>query len=182
MFIIQCPIVWYAKVCALPSARSSYLCNPELRWIVCFVSCICNFEVFVPRLMSNTSFQIGSDANIPPHTESDLQWRRKVYPYVQVLHMHICVFMHDDRSPMSTHVIQCIGGCERCRCLSPPHPGGMTLFITVVMDSASLSGACASAVSERLSLCFTLTRAHRRTHITHCWNWQQRRAYPFVGE
>jgi len=24
MFIIQCPILWYAKVCALPSARSSY--------------------------------------------------------------------------------------------------------------------------------------------------------------
>jgi len=23
MFIIQCPILWYAKVCALPSARSS---------------------------------------------------------------------------------------------------------------------------------------------------------------
>jgi len=26
MFIIQCPILWYAKVCALPSARSSSLC------------------------------------------------------------------------------------------------------------------------------------------------------------
>jgi len=25
MFIIQCPIVWYAKVCALPSAHSSYM-------------------------------------------------------------------------------------------------------------------------------------------------------------
>jgi len=24
MFKIQCPILWYAKVCALPSARSSY--------------------------------------------------------------------------------------------------------------------------------------------------------------
>jgi len=23
IFIIQCPILWYAKVCALPSARSS---------------------------------------------------------------------------------------------------------------------------------------------------------------
>jgi len=26
MFIIQCPILWYAKVCALPSARSSLKC------------------------------------------------------------------------------------------------------------------------------------------------------------
>jgi len=24
MFIIQCPILWYAKVCTLPSARSSF--------------------------------------------------------------------------------------------------------------------------------------------------------------
>lgn len=42
--------------------------------------------------------------------------------------------------------------------------GGMTLFVTVVMDSASLKGACASAVSERLSLCFTLTYSHTETH------------------
>jgi len=27
MFIIQCPILWYAKVCALPSARSSSPCS-----------------------------------------------------------------------------------------------------------------------------------------------------------
>jgi len=26
MFIIQCPILWYAKVCTLPSARSSSIC------------------------------------------------------------------------------------------------------------------------------------------------------------
>lgn len=45
-----------------------------------------------------------------------------------------------------------------------PHYGGMTLFVTVVMDSASLRGACASAVSERLSLCFTLTHSHTLTH------------------
>lgn len=45
--------------------------------------------------------------------------------------------------------------------------GGMTLFVTVVMDSASLKGACASAVSERLSLCFTLTYSHTETH-TQC--------------
>ena len=61
-----------------------------------------------------------------------------------------------------------------------PHHGGMTLFVTVVTDSASLRGACASAVSERLSLCFTHTHTHRHTQ-THCWNWQQRRAYPIVG-
>lgn len=42
--------------------------------------------------------------------------------------------------------------------------GGMTLFVTVVMDSASLRGACASAVSERLSLCFTLTHTHTHRH------------------
>lgn len=50
--------------------------------------------------------------------------------------------------------------------------GGMTLFVTVVMDSASLRGACASAVSERLSLCFTLTYSHTETdtHTTHCWS------------
>lgn len=45
-----------------------------------------------------------------------------------------------------------------------PHDGGMTLFVTVVMDSASLRGACASAVSERLSLCFTLTHSYTQTH------------------
>lgn len=45
-----------------------------------------------------------------------------------------------------------------------PHRGGMTLFVTVVMDSASLWGACASAVSERLSLCFTLARSHTDAH------------------
>jgi len=27
MFIIQCPILWYAKVCTLPSARSSFIIN-----------------------------------------------------------------------------------------------------------------------------------------------------------
>jgi len=39
MFIIQCPILWYAKVCALPSARSSYLslcCRPS-SMEACFV-------------------------------------------------------------------------------------------------------------------------------------------------
>lgn len=46
------------------------------------------------------------------------------------------------------------------------HHGGMTLFVTVVTDSASLRGACAGAVSERLSLCFTLAHTHRRAH-TH---------------
>jgi len=30
MFIIQCPILWYAKVCALPSAHSSLSCIPPL--------------------------------------------------------------------------------------------------------------------------------------------------------
>lgn len=45
-----------------------------------------------------------------------------------------------------------------------PHHGGMTLFVTVVMDSASLRGACASGVSERLSLCFTLTHSHTDAH------------------
>jgi len=33
MFIIQCPILWYAKVCALPSARSSYEYVMSLGWI-----------------------------------------------------------------------------------------------------------------------------------------------------
>lgn len=44
-----------------------------------------------------------------------------------------------------------------------PHHGGVTLFVTVVMDSASLREACASGVSERLSLCFTLTQSHTHT-------------------
>lgn len=51
--------------------------------------------------------------------------------------------------------------------------GGMTLFVTVVMDSASLRGACASAVSERLSLCFRLAHTHTHKHTqmqTHTHN------------
>lgn len=35
-----------------------------------------------------------------------------------------------------------------------PGRGGMSPFVTVVMDSASLRGACANCVAERLSLCF----------------------------
>jgi len=31
MFIIQCPILWYAKVCALPSAHSSFICYNTIR-------------------------------------------------------------------------------------------------------------------------------------------------------
>lgn len=44
------------------------------------------------------------------------------------------------------------------------HHGGVTLFVTVVMDSVSLRGTCASAVSERLSLFFTLTHSHTHKH------------------
>jgi len=45
MFIIQCPILWYPKVCALPSAHSSstYLSN----W--CLASVICAFLFPVSR-------------------------------------------------------------------------------------------------------------------------------------
>lgn len=42
--------------------------------------------------------------------------------------------------------------------------GGMTRFVTVVTDSVSLGGTCASAVTERLSLCFTLTQTQMHTN------------------
>lgn len=42
--------------------------------------------------------------------------------------------------------------------------GGMTRFVTVVMDSVSLRGTCASGVSEKLSLCFTLATSNTQTH------------------
>lgn len=45
------------------------------------------------------------------------------------------------------------------------HRGGMTLFVTVVMDSVSLRGTCASSISERLSLCFTLAHTHTHTNM-----------------
>lgn len=50
--------------------------------------------------------------------------------------------------------------------VSRQNHGGMTLFVTIVMDSTSLRGACASAVSERLSLCFRLTYSHAHTQRT----------------
>ena len=71
--------------------------------------------------------------------------------------------------------------------------GGMTLFVTGVMDSDSLGGACAGAIPERLSLCFARTRVARArthahtqtctlTHTVYCRNRQQRRVYPIVVE
>lgn len=88
--------------------------------------------------------------------------------HVQVLHMHEFVWWSHhacipDRSLMSANVSQRISERERC-CCCYHHHGGMTLFVTVVMDSVSLRGTCASAVSERLSLCFTLTHTLTRTN------------------
>lgn len=125
--------------------------------------------VFVHEWTSSTRDKHSS----PRQTlDSDLLWRWKVYAHVQVLNtvcMSVCESLLMRASltgPWCQLMSVSVSVNVKDAVVIHPDHGGMTLFVTVVMDSASLRGACASGVSERLSLCFTLTHSHTRTH-TH---------------
>ena len=133
-----------------------------------------------------------NQSSSPQPSHSHLQWRWMVY-CILVCRCYICMNVCGTlpmpvslTSPWCQLMSVSVSVNVKDAVVIHPHHGGMTLFVTVVTDSASLRGACASAVSERLSLCFnhthsiTHTDTHRHTQ-THCWNWQQRRAYPIVG-